>query len=410
MSWKLVEFDVLKQVIADQNREFAAKDVSEDGRMTQTHAQLTKHSHYHAFVGTALSQHHLALGINLVRKGTSRGARWEKNGLARPAVPSTVKMSVAASESSQQHLSTLGPQYRKDSAFAARMRLHQSWYRAHVLGVSCGTGPKSTDTSQYGNMLTCADADTGCNFLTPEIAQVARDRVAQGSHGVEPFRLFHNMLSSQPMCFNLFGPLVNDRVLARQLLAPLVTEDVAEVTRVAVEWAPEPSDAYLQDHTSFDAFIEYRTTDNRLCALGIETKLTEPFSQNEYDGDRYRRWMRVADAPWRPEADATVHQIQHNQLWRDHLLAIALRHQPNSTYAKTRLMVIRHPGDHDCARVLADYRKLLRDQDDSLIDMPLDHLVDAWTAVIATGSRHSWIHDFRVRYLDLAKSAMRVVT
>ena len=27
---------------------------------------------------------------------------------------------------------------------------------------------------------------------------------------VEPFRLMHNMLSSQPMCFNLFGELTLD--------------------------------------------------------------------------------------------------------------------------------------------------------------------------------------------------------
>jgi hypothetical protein len=284
------------------------------------------------------------------------------------------------------------------------MRLHQSWYRADVLRVPFGTGPTPKATSHYGNMLTSADAEDGRNFLTCEIAQVARDRVAQGVGTVEAFRLFHNMLSSQPMCFNLFGPLVHDYKLACRLLSPLVPEDVGEVTRVAIEWAPEPADAYLGDRTAFDAYIEYRTTDGRLCALGIETKLTEPFSRKKYDGERYRRWMCKPDAPWRPEAAANVSDIQHNQLWRDHLLAVAMRHQPDSRYAIVRLMLVRHPEDHGCAQVVGGYRLLLRHDDGSLIDMPLDCLVDAWTAVIADGPQRSWIGEFRTRYLELARS------
>jgi hypothetical protein len=117
--------------------------------------------------------------------------------------------------------------------------------------------------------------------------------------------------------------------------------------------------------------------------------------------------MRVSNAPWRPEADATVHAIQHNQLWRDHLLAVALRHQTNSPYASTRLMLVRHPTDRDCAHVLAGYCKLLRDNDDSLIDMPLDRLVDSWMATVADGSHRGWIDEFRVRYLELERSAQQ---
>jgi len=314
------------------------------------------------------------------------------------------KQAYEAPVSSQEQVSGLGPQHSGDSPFAKRMRLHQSWYRANVLRVPYGTGPKSTSTSPYGNMLTHADADNGRNFLTREIAQVAHDRIAQGGGMVEEFRLFHNMLSSQPMCFNLFGPLVSDRTLACRLLSPLVPEDVSEVTRVAIEWAPEPSDAYLGDRTAFDAFIEYRATDGRLCALGIETKLTEPFSQKKYDGECYRRWMRVSDAPWRPEVSARVQAISHNQLWRDHLLAIAMRHQPNPRYANTHFMLIRHPEDQECDRALRGYRELLRDGDDSLIDMPLDRLTDTWTEAIAAGPQRDWIHDFRVRYLELKGS------
>jgi hypothetical protein len=406
MSWKDVQLDVLKRIVIGQKRVFSTKDVSQDKRVLEAHPVLASRKNYHAFVGSALSRHRVALGIKEVRKSTSRGSLWEQQGLSAALPLVTADMSVDSRHMSNEDFAAdLGPQYRGDSPFAARMRRHQSWYRAAIVKVPYGTGPTSAHKSRYGNMLTQIDADGGRNFLTSEIAQMARDRVSQGGGSVEPFRLFRNMLSSQPMCFNLFGLLVNNRHLACRLLAPLVPERVAEVTFVAIEWAPEPRSAFLDDRTSFDAFIEYRDVDHRLYALGIETKLSEPFSQNEYDGERYRRWMRVQDSPWRPEADSSVHAIKHNQLWRDHLLTVALRHQEKSQYTKTRLMLVRHPEDRECAVVLAGYGKLLRDNDDSLIDMPLDRLIETWSAVIGEGPEHEWISAFRLRYLELDRSA-----
>jgi len=299
----------------------------------------------------------------------------------------------------------IGPQYNGDSFFTARMRFHQSWYRANVLRLPYGVRPTRNAENYYGNMLTSDDGDSGRNFLTPEIAQVARERVAQGHGTIEPFRLFHNMLSSQPMCFNLFGPLVKDYELATRFIGSLVPESVKEVTRVAIEWAPEPANDYLGDRTAFDAFIEYCTTEGRLCALGVETKLTEPFSPKEYDGERYRRWMRLPESVWRSNADANVNSIQHNQLWRDHLLAFALCHHPNSQYAKTYLMLVRHPEDQECACVLEGYRQLLHVDDDSLIDMPLDNLVKFWEAIVENDSHREWLNKFRLRYLDLERSS-----
>ena len=115
----------------------------------------------------------------------------------------------------------LGPQYWRDEPFTARMRLHQSWYRAEVLAVACGTGPHRESSNAYGNMLRPADGEAGLNFLTPAIFDVARARLARGDRDggkVEEFRLLHNLLSSQPMCFNLFGPLIGDPELATKLV------------------------------------------------------------------------------------------------------------------------------------------------------------------------------------------------
>ncbi len=52
-------------------------------------------------------------------------------------------------------------------------------------------------------MLTGESANAGLNFLTPGIFALAKRRIEEGRGVVEPFRLLRNMLSSQPMCFNL---------------------------------------------------------------------------------------------------------------------------------------------------------------------------------------------------------------
>ncbi|HKO95112.1 MAG TPA: hypothetical protein VJU61_28350 [Polyangiaceae bacterium] len=334
-----------------------------------------------------------------------RGMVWHKQTQRTALAPAHAPpLSPSFEEKAGTNATGIGPQRPGDKPFTARLRLHQSWYRACVLQVPCGTGPKPLSTRKLGNMLTRADGAENRNFLTPEIAQVARARLQQG-RCVEPFRLCHNLLSSQPMCFNLFSPLALDRRLAATLLPSLVPERIAEVTRVSIEWAPEPARAYLADKTSFDTFIEYRATDGRLCALGIETKLTDSFSQKLCDGEKYRRWMRAPVRPWRPEADPHVSAIAHNQLWRNHLLAVALRDRPQSHYATSRLLVVHHPGDHECVRVCAGYRALLCDGDDTMSALSLDRIIDAWSSLTQDPAHTAWLQAFQIRYLDLKRSA-----
>jgi hypothetical protein len=54
------------------------------------------------------------------------------------------------------------------------------------------------------------------NFLTPTILQQVRKRLAEPeTHQlIKQDRLWGDLLSSQPMCFNLFGELAGDMELA----------------------------------------------------------------------------------------------------------------------------------------------------------------------------------------------------
>ncbi|MCC6158350.1 MAG: hypothetical protein IT350_09890 [Deltaproteobacteria bacterium] len=391
---------VVLATVAQMPAQFSTRDVSDHPTMLATHPE-PRHSHYHAFVGKELKvlcDGRGQLVLEEIRKQTARGSVWRK----RDAEPSNhhARVATTAAPDDAGDRVGIGPQYSGDKPFTRAMRLHQSRYRAEVLRAPYGTGPEVTSAAHYGNMLTVEDGKRGLNFLTPQIYEIARRRVSRATGMVAEFRLYCNMLSSQPMCFNLFGPLVDDLDLATTLWKKLLPGEVERVTRVEIEWNPEPRFEYLDDRTAFDAFVEYERPDGTSAFVGIETKLTEPFSQKHYDNEAYRRWMRVDDTPWKPEAWNRVDDDVHNQLWRDHLLAVAVRRHASSKYTHGRFMLVRHGGDTECARVVVGYRELLRDGDDTFIDMPLDRLVAEWIAV-ASESHRDWLERFRARYLDL---------
>jgi hypothetical protein len=298
----------------------------------------------------------------------------------------------------------IGPQHKGDTPFTKRMRFHQSWYRANVLRMPCGTGPGPQHINKFGNMLTREDGARGLNFLTPAIFEVAKSRMEEEQGMVEEFRLLHNMLSSQPMCFNLFGPMVTDHKLAKRLFNQIFPGEVKEIVNVKIEYAPEPASEYLDDRTAFDAFVDFIGPDNKCHFIGIETKLTEPFSQKEYDGPAYRRWSDREDSPWLKEAWPKLANIRHNQLWRDHLLSVAMTVHSQSPYDSGFLMLIYHPKDKQCDETKEIYQNLLKPEDKSFLDYPLDKLIKAIDPQLESDSQKNWLNDFKKRYLTLSLS------
>ena len=254
---------------------------------------------------------------------------------------------------------------------------------------------------ELGSMLTREDGAAGRNFLTPEVFALAQMRVACKTGAVDEFRLLHNMLSSQPMCFNLFGYLELNLDLATRALTAL-DSDVERVTEVRMEYAPEPAADYLNDRTAFDAFVAYERTGGGKGFFGIETKLTEKFSQKEYDTPAYRRWLEVPGSPWRLETADELPRMAHNQLWRNHLLAFSLQHLSDE-FATGTVAVVGHPLDEELTQTIAGYRALLTDQG-CLRVWPVDRIVEAVGGAVETREEKDWLEAFRARYLRLELS------
>lgn len=324
-------------------------------------------------------------------------AAWP-NGSGLVVVDASLPTLVSAAPESVDRLG-LGPQVPSDPPFRARMRRHQSWYRSEVLGLPYGTGPTEKSATYYGNMLTEADAEAGANFLTPQIFAVAQRRIAEGA-GVERFRCLRNMLSSQPMCFNIFGPMVDNHDLATRLIGALLPGEVEEVTDVRMEYAPLAARLALGDRTSFDAYIAYRRPDGAKAMLCIETKLSEPFSTRLYDTPEYRAITEREPSVWRREAWSLLSDTRWNQLWRNHMLVEATKQECDFDYG--RLVLVRHPEDAETAAIEDSYRSMLVDPAETFASWPLDRLVDAWGPVVPSDSETSWLRTLHLRYVALS--------
>jgi hypothetical protein len=263
----------------------------------------------------------------------------------------------------------------------------------------------TSSANPYGNMLAADAAQCGANFLSPEAFVAARARLAERTGAVERFRLLHNLLSSQALAFNLFGPLVASPALATRLFRALMPGELDTVTCVKLEYAPAPQSAYLGDRTAFDAFVGYRRLGGTSAFCGIDVKLADSFSQFPYDRPRYRMLTERTGSPWKPASWPELAQGRWNQLWRDHLLVEALRTHPQAPHGiRGRIMLVLHPADVQALETVERYKEFLVRPADELQVLTLDRLLDTWVAVADSDEERNWLAALRRRYLNLSES------
>jgi hypothetical protein len=244
---------------------------------------------------------------------------------------------------------------KSDPRWRAEYRLLQSWYRETRLGLDHGHVPRRE--RPVGSMLSRDAVETApaANFLNDEIFAYVQERVPQikaegGTLGED--RLYRNLLSSQPLCFNLFGYLRGHAGALRDVMSRLLDLDIAEIDAVEVEWAPAP-DQHLNDRTAFDAFVSYRTAAGRAGFLGIETKYTEKFSPEPYDRDSYREWTSKPASGFQDGAAGRLKGSLTNQLWRNALLTLSLA--ATAEFDQGRCIVVHCERDQGLERAIGAF-------------------------------------------------------
>jgi len=225
---------------------------------------------------------------------------------------------------SKEELIKFDVDYLPDTDYAAFARLLQSKWR----------DKKGFPFIKYGNFLEEGFAKTSrANYLTDNIKELVTQAVldSEGNKAMisEP-RIWNNLLSSQPLCFNLFGELYDDLELATKYFKTLFPSRVEKVTSIKFEYAAgRGNKKYTGDYSAFDAFIKY-TNKGKKGFIGIEVKYTESLQEETIEKaaknvDRhYNRYNSLtSDKYFKTNAFDFVQQVPISQIWRDHLLYIS---------------------------------------------------------------------------------------
>jgi hypothetical protein len=280
-----------------------------------------------------------------------------------------------------------------DNAFQRRARLLQSlWREDRGLPIGVHRG------KPLGSRIDAAHARaTLANFLTDGVRDVVRHAVlgAGRTHDqlIDEERLFSNLLSSQPLCFNLFGELARDLDLATRVFRELAPARVPRVTAIIFEHSPGRSDGrFTGDRSAFDVFVTYDSPAGKRGFLGIEVKYHEALGDPA--AEHRPRYDAVADAMgcFVAERDA-LKEPPLQQIWRDHLLAGALV-AANVGFDEGAFVFLAPEGNTACWRAIASYRERLV-TDDSLLAWTLEAVIRAARA--STSAR--WVDELAARYV-----------
>ena len=296
--------------------------------------------------------------------------------------------------SGRVHWDDEGLRSSSDSPRTAKYRAHQSRWRETVLGLQ--PGDRTGGGNPVGNMLR-DDAPRHAQWLTSHIASFADHRIDGTSGGdatIETHRLQRNLLSSMPLCFNIFGQFDAYREAAARTLNAVLPWSITGIREVRVEYAPPLARAELGDATAFDAFVHVDTPDGP-AFLAVETKYTEPFSPKQYPADKYRAIAEGAGGWFREGKADAASAPATNQLWRNTMLAqLTAKHYP--AYGAGRVVVLTLRGDKHAEKAVKELSDMLTTPSDRLHHVTLEDLV---TAAGQESDLALWARLFAARYL-----------
>lgn len=284
-------------------------------------------------------------------------------------------------------------QVESDDARRRSYRSLQSWYRETKLDLAAGSSRKRL----VGSMLP-KEAGNDANFLSPAIARYVDERVpvVQRAGGtLDPKRLRFNMLSSMPLCFNLFGELRANLPVAGRVLATALDLTIAKVTAIEVEWTPQGVHP-LGDRTAFDAVVFYEDTKGRRGLVGVETKYTEPFSAERYLCGRYEE-VTGDGAIFQAEAAKALREPATNQAWRNLMLAIEVAKAEGCELHHMAIVALAEDSGADEA--YTGVKGQLVAPQDWLRRTSLEAIV---AGAKAEPELAAWAARFETRYLDLS--------
>jgi hypothetical protein len=256
------------------------------------------------------------------------------------------------------------------TAFKRWARLHQALWR-ESRGLEIGTQPvrprPDGPSRPLGSRIELGVAmRTGANFLSDAVRQSVARRLAKSQpyQTLNVDRLYCDLLSSMPMCFNLFAELQADLSLANRAVHTWWPDTPGTVIHVCFEWSPgrRLEGQYLENSSAFDVAFVLALCDGKEGVLGVETKYHEDCRKEERpSSERLERYRCVTSASGIMPSDR-LNQIigtDLQQIWLDHLLAVSMPLNIVHPWGWAGFVLVHPAGNPSYAHATERYRALL---------------------------------------------------
>ena len=307
-----------------------------------------------------------------------------------------------------------GEKYSGDSEFVADCRKLQSIYRVQVGEAIRPYKGRDGKTHFYGNYIDGGEK-SGKNFLTEYAFRYAKERVENRKEyeTIDSDRLFNNLLSSQPMDFNLFCPLSemqekSPKAATAAIKAALPAYQIHSVTGIDLEFIPKDYPELSGDKSAMDAIIRFVNESGQESFIAIETKYSENLGTNialEKGTNRPRsqslKTVRELNC-FKPDIEERIitGQIKLTQIYRNFLLSESY----GAKYGMDSYSIILAPARHPSTKKEVDsLRNELREEYKHKIDsLSLEDFVGKIIAHCPEEYLDAF-EKFNDRYLDFGK-------
>lgn len=284
-------------------------------------------------------------------------------------------------------------QERSDGPWRRRLRRHQGWWRA--THTDFGPGPVKGGSRLVVSMLP-EGVGLRPNLLTDEAVEAAEASFgalgeSRGPGLIDQKRLERNLLSSQPLAFNLFGHLRADP----DSLLPwvrMIDADAGTVASIELETAPAEKPI---GGSAFDVFVTYERVGGSKGFLGIECKYAEKLTEGQRKPAADKYLEATAALPWRQGAAVALDKPGFRQFWYNTLLVQIVERE--GKYGSGRSVVVACSDDVDARAATERVSEQLCDES-SLAFSAIEDVV------AAVEGHDDWKQKFATRYLNFESS------
>lgn len=318
-----------------------------------------------------------------------------------PEIPTDIKKTIEASGQKM---------CKADNRYQAYYRYLQSlWRKTNHIPVKKELGQSDNDV--YDNYT----SDPNANFMTDGIRSLVNHELAPENKGdrlIEETRLRTNLLSSQPLCFNLFGELKLNSDKALYFFNILYDNYFKSIDRIEFEYNPARRDPRLTgDRSAFDVFVEYTSVAGNKGFIGIEVKYSETLNEGADSVNdilnkqfcneprtRRDRYRELSIGLFAETSYGELEQLPAFQIWRDHLLAVSMCKAFSEKYDEGIFLFLAPYSNKKCRDGVELYKDLLLKPEGVN-----SHFCHAWLEeYIETLDKvfdENWTKEMKVRYL-----------